>query len=82
MISMIFGLEKIKIRDKHVKTFLQPAITRMTTYQLCTKTSIIYLYILLSSSIPTKIYQSSNYWSIRGTLFVKSPENGLNILQL
>lgn len=27
MISMIFGLEKIKIRDKHVKTFLQPAIS-------------------------------------------------------
>lgn len=44
--------------------------SRMTTYQLCTKNInniFMYIYIYFLSSIPTKIYQRSSYWSIWGT---------------
>lgn len=41
----------------------------------------IYIYIFLSS-IPTKIYQRSSYWSIWGTHSPTCFENSLNILQL
>lgn len=76
-ISMIFWIRKKKQNKKHkrltCKNILWPennlkddnisAMYKKYQYNIS-----IYIFIYFLSSTPTKIYQRSSYWSIRGTL--------------